>query len=103
MDLPGSTTNLGEGELDTPDLTLVPETVLADELQLGVPISQAQLASLLLYLLRRSLDMNSTRARRLRHDRAFSGREEVRTDEPTRRVDAGPCRSLSNSWGPSRR
>ena len=35
--LTGSTTNLGQGELDTPDLTLVSQTVLADELQLGVP------------------------------------------------------------------
>lgn len=35
--LPGSTTDLGEGEEHTPDLTLVPETILADELQLGVP------------------------------------------------------------------
>jgi hypothetical protein len=35
--IPGSTTNLGEGELDTPDLTLVAESILADELQLRVP------------------------------------------------------------------
>lgn len=35
--IPGSTTNLGEGELDTPDLTLVAETILANELQLRVP------------------------------------------------------------------
>ncbi len=35
--IPGSTTDLGEGELDTPDLTLVAETILADELQFGVP------------------------------------------------------------------
>jgi hypothetical protein len=31
---PGSTTDLGEGELDAPHLTLVAETVLADSLQL---------------------------------------------------------------------
>ena len=37
--LPGSTTNLGEGELDTPHLTLVAETVLADDLQLGVTVA----------------------------------------------------------------
>lgn len=37
-DLPGSTTNLGEGELDTPDLTLVAQTILADKLQLRVPM-----------------------------------------------------------------
>ena len=34
--IPGSTTNLGQGELDTPDLTLVAESILADELQLRV-------------------------------------------------------------------
>lgn len=36
--IPGSTTNLGQGELDTPDLTLVLQTILADELQLGVAV-----------------------------------------------------------------
>ena len=35
--IPGSTTNLGEGELDSPDLTLVAETIFSNELQLGVP------------------------------------------------------------------
>ena len=35
--VPSSTTDLGEGQLDTPDLTLVAETILADELQLGIP------------------------------------------------------------------
>jgi hypothetical protein len=34
--IPGSTTDLGEGELDAPDLTLVAETVLANSLQLSV-------------------------------------------------------------------
>lgn len=38
--LPGSTTNLGEGEEDTPNLTLVAETKLANELQFGVPESE---------------------------------------------------------------
>ena len=33
---PGSTTDLGEGELDAPDLTLVAETELANSLQLSV-------------------------------------------------------------------
>lgn len=37
-DIPGSTTNLGESELDTPDLTLVAQTILANKLQLGVPM-----------------------------------------------------------------
>lgn len=35
--VPGSTTNLGQSQADTPDLTLVLETILADELQLRVP------------------------------------------------------------------
>src|SRR3569833_38872 len=35
--IPGSTTDLGQGELDTPDLSLVLQAILADELQLGVP------------------------------------------------------------------
>ena len=38
MDIPGSTTDLGQGELDTPDLTLVAQTVLADDLQFGVTV-----------------------------------------------------------------
>ena len=35
--LPGSTADLGEGELDTPNLTLVSQAILADELQFTVP------------------------------------------------------------------
>lgn len=42
--IPGSTTNLGQGELDTPDLTLVAETVLSNELQLGVTIILSQVS-----------------------------------------------------------
>jgi len=34
--LPSSTTDLGQGELNTPDLTLVAQTVFADDLQFGV-------------------------------------------------------------------
>lgn len=34
---PGSTTDLGEGQLDAPDLALVAETIFADELELSVP------------------------------------------------------------------
>jgi len=37
MCLPGSTTNLGESKLDTPDFTLVAETIFSNELQLGIP------------------------------------------------------------------
>jgi hypothetical protein len=35
--VPGSTTNLGESELDSPDLTLVAESVLSNELQFLIP------------------------------------------------------------------
>jgi hypothetical protein len=35
--IPGSTTNLREGELDAPDFTLITQTILADEFQFGVP------------------------------------------------------------------
>ena len=34
--IPGSTTDLGEGELDTPDLTLVSKTILPNKLKLRV-------------------------------------------------------------------
>lgn len=34
--IPGSTSDLGESELDTPDLTLVAESILSNELQLRV-------------------------------------------------------------------
>jgi hypothetical protein len=36
MAIPSSTSNLGEGQLDTPDLTLVAQTILANELEFGV-------------------------------------------------------------------
>lgn len=35
--LPGSATNFGESELDTPHLTLVLEAIFADGLEFGVP------------------------------------------------------------------
>lgn len=35
--LPGSTTDLGQSQTDSPDLTLVAEAILSDELQLRVP------------------------------------------------------------------
>jgi hypothetical protein len=38
--LPGSTTDLGESQLHAPDLALVAETILADELELVVPNQQ---------------------------------------------------------------
>lgn len=37
-DLPSSTTDLGQGQTDTPDLTLVLEAILANELKLRVTI-----------------------------------------------------------------
>jgi hypothetical protein len=37
ISIPGGTTDLRESELDTPDLTLVAKTILADEFQFGVP------------------------------------------------------------------
>jgi hypothetical protein len=36
MGIPSGTSNLGEGQLDTPDLTLVAQTILANELEFGV-------------------------------------------------------------------
>lgn len=39
INIPSSTTNLGEGKLDTPHLTLVAQAVLADNLQLRVTMN----------------------------------------------------------------
>lgn len=38
-ELPSGTTNFGEGEHDAPHLTLVPQTIFPDDLQLGVPLN----------------------------------------------------------------
>jgi hypothetical protein len=38
--IPSSTTNLGEGEEHTPNLTLVAKTIFSDSLQLRVPERQ---------------------------------------------------------------
>ena len=38
--IPGSTTNLGEGELDTPDFAFVPQAILPHQFQLGVPMGE---------------------------------------------------------------
>lgn len=35
-DVPGSTTNLGQSKLDTPDFTFVAQTVFTDDLEFGV-------------------------------------------------------------------
>lgn len=72
-DIPGSTTDLGEGELDTPDLTLVAETVLANNLQLRVPV---------LLLIPTFHDLN-------RDELVFSGLWMILTDERTRMGDEG--------------
>ena len=42
MNVPSSTTNLGEGKLDTPDLSLVAETILANELQFRVAVDMLE-------------------------------------------------------------
>lgn len=36
--IPGSTTDLGQSQTDSPDLTLIAQAILADELKLGVTI-----------------------------------------------------------------
>ena len=38
--IPGSTTNLGESELDTPHFTLVAKTIFTNDLQLRVTLYQ---------------------------------------------------------------
>ena len=38
-DIPSGTTDLGEGELHAPHLTLVAQTVFADDFQLGVAVA----------------------------------------------------------------
>jgi hypothetical protein len=38
QNLPGSTTDLGQSQTDSPDLTLIAQAILADELQLRVTI-----------------------------------------------------------------
>jgi hypothetical protein len=40
MNIPGGTTNLGQSEEDTPDLTLVPQTIFAHSLQFRVPMKR---------------------------------------------------------------
>lgn len=42
--IPGSTTNLGQSQTDSPDLTLVAETILANKLQLRVPVVYASVS-----------------------------------------------------------
>jgi hypothetical protein len=44
--IPGSTTDLGEGEHDAPHLTLVAETIFADKLQFGVTVRTLEISDL---------------------------------------------------------
>ena len=80
--LPGSTTDLGQSQLDSPDLALVAETILADELQLGIP--NPTLTSV---------------PRRKRSKLALSGRG-IHTDERPRKDDGGRWRSWSRNGAP---
>mgnify|MGYP003304223056 CR=1 FL=1 len=80
VDVPGSTTDLGEGEENSPHLTLVAETILSDGLQLGVTRDNCQ-----------SIDFDMKRS-----TLAFSG-QELHTDERTRMDVLGPCRSWSRN------
>jgi hypothetical protein len=36
--IPGSTSDFGQSKLDTPDLSLVSQTVFADDFQLGIAV-----------------------------------------------------------------
>lgn len=84
MHLPGSTTDLGEGELDAPHLALVAQTILANELELSVPVPPL------------------TRCPRHKRSKlALSGRGMcIRTDERTRKDDGGRCTSSSRNGAP---
>ncbi len=64
--IPGSTSNLGQSKLDTPDFSLVSQTIFADDLEFGVAVEA----------LERTIDVS-------RDKLLLSGLEE-RTDELTR-------------------
>lgn len=81
--LPSSTTDLGQSQLDAPDLALVAETILANELQLGVPIPSL-----------------TDCPRHKRSKLALSGLGGIHTDERTRKDDVGRCTSWSRSGAP---
>lgn len=71
--LPSSTTNFGQGELDTPDLTLVAQTVFTDDLQFGVARFREG----------RMLDTRDISDISRENKLMLSG-QDTRTDEPTR-------------------
>jgi len=66
MCVPSSTSNLGQSELDTPDLSLVSQTIFTDDLEFGVAVE----------VLERTIDLG-------RDKLLLSGLEE-HTDERTR-------------------
>lgn len=86
LNLPGSTTDLGQSQLDTPDLTLVAQTIFADELELSIPNPT---------LTNDVPDMK-------RSTLALSGLagQSIRTDELTRKDVGGRCTSSSRNEGP---
>ena len=80
---PSGTTDLGQSQLDTPDLTLVAQTIFADELQLRVPTQGLTKCP-----------------RHKRSTLSLSGHGNVRTDERTRKDDGGRCTSSSSCGAP---
>lgn len=72
--LPSSTSNLGQSELDTPDFTLVAQTIFTDNLQLGVARGRKK---------EKMLDRGSLRHKQRKIKLMLSG-QEIRTDEPIR-------------------
>lgn len=72
--LTSSTTDLGKGELDTPDLTLVAQTIFTDDLELGVTRWGDDV------LIREGLQDVS-------RDKLLLSGQAILTDEPTRRLE----------------
>lgn len=70
MCLPSSTSNLGQSKLDTPDLSLVSQTIFTDDLEFGVAVE----------VLERTIDLS-------RGKQLLSGLEE-HTDERTRMLQS---------------
>lgn len=91
--LPSGTTNLGKSELDTPDLTLVAQTVLSDELQLGITTFGVGKKKAI-YV---SLDISHNR---LKQSQAPAQWPVILTVGRPRRDDGGPLRSWSKTTAP---
>ncbi len=64
--IPGSASNFGQSKLDTPDFSLVAETIFTDDLQLGIAI----------VMLEETIDIS--------RDKLLLSGQDGRTDEPTR-------------------